>query len=316
MLRPMALLDRSFLRVALLAFSFSTPVLAQEGAPQTAAFPAGTPETAPTQPAPPTSDPAPAPGPAPVTQEPAPATQPPSMLESPGYASQPAYAEPIYEPPPPPPAPPEDAKKFPSFSVRVDPFNLLLEGKLGFELEVEVLKWMTVELVPVFVVNESPPTFGYVEGFDEELRQESDGLGALAGSSLDVGFWLQGKAFEGYVLRAMITNYAYNYVSSDGDGVIDHVGHVERQFFGFFGSHSRWGAFTMAGGIGLGAELNNEKRCFDDDGATTSNCNKSQQLIKISRPPSGAQTPFNTVDLKGGLGGVQLLVRFSLGVVF
>lgn len=251
--------------------------------------------------------------PAPVAPEvaPAPAAAPAPAPEPPRY-----YAEPIYEPPPPPPAPPEDGKGFPSFSVRVDPFNLLLEGKLGFELEVEVLNWLTVELVPVFVVNEAPPTFGYVSGFDEELRQESDGLGALAGSSIDVGFWLQGKAFEGYVLRAMLTNYAYNYVSSDREGQIDQVSHVERQFFGFFGSHSRWGAFTMAGGIGLGAELNNEKRCFDDDGDATSQCSKSRQLIRVSRPPPGENVPFNTVDLQRGLGGVQLLVRFSLGVVF
>jgi len=309
----MALLARSFLRVALLGLSLSAPVLAQEAPPPTATFPSANPDPVPAPGAPPVAQSQAAPVAPPAAPPPAP---PPAAAPAPA-PEPPAYAQaPIYEPPPPPPAPPEEGKKFPSFSVRVDPFNLLLEGKLGFELEVEVLKWMTVEIVPVFVVNESPPTFGYVSGFDEELRQESDGLGPLAGSSLDVGFWLQGKAFEGYVLRAMITNYAYNYVSSDSDGLIEQVGHVERQLFGFFGSHSRWGAFTIAGGIGLGAELNNEKRCFDDDGAATSQCTKSQQLIKISRPPEDAPLLFNTADLRGGLGGVQLLARFSLGVVF
>jgi hypothetical protein len=308
----MALLARSSLRVALLGFSLSAPVLAQEGPPPTATFPTASPEPVPAPAAPPVTQPQPAPAPPP----PPPTAAPPAGAPTPAPEPPTYYQQPIYEPPPPPPAPPEDGTKIPSFSVRVDPFNLLLEGKLGFELEVELLKWMTVELVPVFVVNEAPPTFGYVSGFDEELRQESDGLGALAGSSLDVGFWLQGKAFEGYVLRAMITNYAYNYVSSDSEGQIDQVSHVERQFFGFFGSHSRWGAFTMAGGIGLGAELNNEKRCFDAEGKATSQCSKSRQLIQVSRPPAGETIPFNTVDLKRGLGGVQLLVRFSLGVVF
>jgi hypothetical protein len=36
----------------------------------------------------------------------------------------------------------------------------------------------------------------------------------------------------------------------------------------------------------------------------------------VSRPPAGETVPFNVVDLRRGLGGVQILVRFSLGVVF
>lgn len=305
MLCPMALLARSSLRVALLGFALSAPVLAQEAPPPTATFPASTPDPAPPPAAAPVAQPQPAPDPAPAPPAPAPAPAP-----EPTY-----YAEPVYEPPPPPPAPPEDGKGFPSFSVRVDPFNLLLEGKLGFELEVEVLKWMTVELVPVFVVNNAPPTFGYVSGFDEELTQESDGIGALAGSSIDVGFWLQGKAFEGYVLRAMFTNYAYEYKSYQGGVRIDRTSHVERKFLGFFGSHSRWGAFTIAGGLGLGVDLNSEKRCFDEEAEPTATCSKNQHLIKLNQP-TASNPNFNTFDLNSGLGSVELLVRFSLGVVF
>jgi hypothetical protein len=46
--------------------------------------------------------------------------------------------------------PPEEAAnagegtKFPDFSVRVDPLNWLLLGRLGFELEVELLELLTV----------------------------------------------------------------------------------------------------------------------------------------------------------------------------
>ena len=33
--------------------------------------------------------------------------------------------------------------------VRIDPFNWLLEGRLGLELEIGILKFMSFEMVPV-----------------------------------------------------------------------------------------------------------------------------------------------------------------------
>jgi hypothetical protein len=197
----------------------------------------------------------------------------------------------------------------PPFSVRIDPFNWLLHGKLGFELEVGVLDFMSVELVPEFVVNEQPPSFNFFSGREDPLYRESDGIGPISGTSIGLGFWLEGKALHGYVLRAILTNYSYHYIARDEDGEFDNVSHVERHFYGFFGSNAVWGVFTLGGGIGLGVELNKETRCFEDDGTPTrQGCPDSELLIKADR---NAET---VVDLGGGLGGVQLLGRISLGV--
>jgi hypothetical protein len=206
----------------------------------------------------------------------------------------------------------------PHFSVRVDPFNWLFRGLLGFELEVQTpIKFMTVELVPVFVVNEQPPAFS-LSGRDDVLSRQSDGIGALAGTSIGLGFWLKGDPFEDYVLRAVFTNYGYGYQATDGTGaVFDQVTHVERHFYGMFSSFSRFGAFTIAGGIGLGVELNKEKRCFvrEGEGGTgpfvaTRNCRDQELLIKLD------PDAVSVADLNGGLGGMQILGRISLGASF
>jgi hypothetical protein len=199
----------------------------------------------------------------------------------------------------------------PPWSVRIDPFNWLLEGRLGLELELGIVKWMSLELVPVFIVNEKPPTFNFV-GREDPLTQESNGLGALAGTSISAGFWLEGKALQGNVLRVIFTDYGLTYKSHDDAGVFDQVSHTERHLYGYFGSHHRWGAFTLVFGIGLGAELNKQERCFPD-GATTpaaaieSNCDGELQ-IALDRN-------VNTVaNLNSWLHPVQLLTRISLGI--
>jgi hypothetical protein len=217
-----------------------------------------------------------------------------------------------YEAPPPPSAPPGEGFKMPPWSVRIDPFNWLLEGRLGLELEVGVLKFMSVELVPVFVVNDQPPTLNF-SGIEDTLYQHSNGLGALAGSSLSVGFWLEGKAFRGYVLRAILTNYGYTYETKDRDGKIDEASHTERHFYGYIGSQSTWGAFTIAGGIGLGVELNKEQRCFTSGSvasAKTKNCaDDGELLIALDRNVRAV------ADLNSPLHPIQLMARFSLGIV-
>jgi hypothetical protein len=204
----------------------------------------------------------------------------------------------------------------PPFSVRIDPFLWLFDGKLGFELEVGVLSFLSVELVPVFIVNEQPPTFNYFVGREDPLSRESNGWGPLAGTSLGLGFWLGKKPLEGSVVRVIFTNYSYHYTSSDAQGEFDHVDQVERRLFGYFGSHSKYGAFTLAGGIGLGVELNQQTRCIRNDppdypGATQNCPDDDELLIKTDRfmryPP---------VDLNGGLGGVWFMGRISLGVAF
>jgi hypothetical protein len=203
-------------------------------------------------------------------------------------------------------------------SVRVDPFNLLIDGKLAIELEVAVLKWLSFEMVPVFVVNEQPPTFGYFTG-PHGLSRESNGWGPLAGSSFDLGVWLEGKAMRGNVLRLIMTNYSYTYVAPT-----DAVSHVERQIFGYFGSQSRWGAFTIAGGIGLGVELNPQRHCYYNAvpagggpvmSVPTDQCDEKVLLLRTNQTNTRVEN-LTVVDLNGGLGGVQLMARISLGVVF
>jgi hypothetical protein len=266
------------------------------------------PEPPPAEPPPPPAEPPPAePPPPPPAAEPAPAEPPP-----PAYPA--AYPEPEPLPPPPPPAEaPDEGFKMPPFSVRIDPFNWLLEGRLGLELEVGLLKFMSVEIVPVFVANEKPPTLN-LSGSPDTLRQESNGLGPISGASIDVGFWLEGEALHGYVIRLGITNYGYTYRTEDDLGEIDTVDTVEREVFFMFGSQSNWGAFTIAGGIGLGLHLNKDQRCFPDGATsvsqvTTENCDDELQIV--------TERDFsNVVDLHGGLFPADLFARFSLGVMF
>ena len=196
----------------------------------------------------------------------------------------------------------------PAISVRIDPFNFLLEGRLGLEIETELYDFLTLEIVPVFVTTHSPPTLNYASYEKSSLRQESNGIGALSGAAIDAGLWFGGKPFKGYVLRAGFTNYAYKYTTTEPGN--DSVSHTDRQFFAMIGSHSRWGAFTIAGGIGLAYELNQQNRCFDLVGNATSSCDKDQQLIKLN------QSGTSAVDLHSFLYPFDLLARFSLGVVF
>ena len=273
----------------------------------------GEPEAPPAEPAapaePPPAEPVPGPDTAPPAPEPAPAPGPPPTAPPPASALPPL--EPA-APPPPPPEPEEPEGKgftMPPWSLRIDPFNWLLEGRMGLELEVGLLDFMTVELVPVFVVTDKPPTLN-LDGAPDVLRQESNGIGPISGASLDVGFWLDGTAFHGYVIRAGITNYGYTYRTEDDAGEIDEVETVERIAFVMFGSQASWGAFTIAGGLGLGVHLNRDERCFPQ-GATqaqTSDCD--DELLIATR--SDFQ---EAADLHGGFYPIELMGRFSLGIL-
>jgi hypothetical protein len=295
-------------------------------AQSSASFPEPAPAPPPTaQPAPapaaspaPAAQPAPAPAAAPAAQ-PAPASPAGPAPPPPAYAASayptdpgPGYNEPPL-PPPPPQRPEKEGFEMPPFSVRIDPFLWLLDGKLALELEVGLAKFLSVELVPLFVVNEQPPTFNYFTGRDDPLSRESDGLGPLAGTSIGLGFWLSGKPLEGTVLRGIFTNYAYHYVAADEQGEFDNVSHVERHLLAYIGSHSKWGAFTLAGGFGIGADINHEERCFVNDPpdypATTQGCD-GDLLIKASRNAE------YVANLNSGLGSVVLMFRFSIGVAF
>jgi hypothetical protein len=203
------------------------------------------------------------------------------------------------------------------FSVRVDPLSWLLLGRFPIELEIGVWKFLSIELVPVLVTAAKPIALNYAR-LDDVLSQSSRGIGPISGASLGVGVWLFGEPFSGYVVRINFTNYAYTYEAADEAGVFDRVEHTERRLTAFFGSHSRFGAFTFAGGLGLGLELNQAERCrlayTTTDGereiaADSSNCN-GHQLIAIDRDLS------ETADLNGPLHPVYFEARFSLGFVF
>ena len=197
---------------------------------------------------------------------------------------------------------------FGQISARADPFNFLLGGRLSIELEVELSKYLSLELVPVFVVIKSPPMLNYATYEKSSLHQESNGWGPLAGAALDLGIWFAGKPLQGYVLRAGLTNYAYTYVTTPPAN--DTVSHTSRELYVLLGSHNRWSAITLAYAFGLGYELNQQNRCFDSFGNATSDCPKDQLLIKLD------QTGSSVADLHGYLYPFDFLVRFSLGVVF
>jgi len=327
MLRSMAKLSSS----AALIFAAASPwfippgsALAQSSAaPPSAAF---APEPGPsnTAPAAPTTAQAPA-APAPLPTPPAPLPTPPAPLPPPPapLPPPPASAPPGYSGAapneagypgnnvPPPPQKPDQGFQRPEISVRIDPFNFFLEGRLGLEIESQLYQFLSLEIVPVFVTTQSPPTLNYDTYEKATLHQASNGLGALSGTAIDAGFWLRGKPFEGYVLRVGFTNYAYRYETAISGAKVDSVSHTDRQFFAMIGSHSRWGAFTIAGGFGLGYELNRQNRCLQSDAARTptSSCDKDQLTIKLDN--NG-----NVYNLYGFLYPFDLMARFSLGVVF
>lgn len=198
-------------------------------------------------------------------------------------------------------------------SVRVDPLNWLIYGRLGLELEAAVWKFISVELVPVFVTDQQPP-FMNLGSFPSNVYQKSNGLGALSGASLGAGFWLNQDPFRGTVFRVLFTNYAYTYETTDDAGRIDIASHTDRRIYGFLGSHSRWGIFTIASGIGLGAELNRQRRCMDTSTfpvvPTTVGCKKDVFDLQLER---GANS---TYGVYGWLHPAYLDFRLSLGFVF
>lgn len=230
------------------------------------------------------------------------------------YGAQ--YSTPGYASPPPPPEERSRGFEMPPLSIRVDPLNWLLEGRLGFELEAAVWEFVTVELVPVFVVDREPPMLN-LRSREHRLEQGSNGLGPLSGASLGAGFWLGGKPLQGYVLRAIFTNYAYTYETSDSIGRVDQVSHTERRFIGMLGSQSRFGAFTIGWGFGLGVELNRKERCYPTGSLTLGDvvegdadqCRGTQE-IAIDRNVT------TVADLNGWAHPVYLMGRFSLGVTF
>jgi hypothetical protein len=224
---------------------------------------------------------------------------------------QPAPPSP-YEPPPPPPQKPADGFSRPLLSFRIDPLSWLIDGRLPLEMEMQIWKFISVELVPVFVTSELSPSLN--RSFDGNVTQHSNGIGALSGASIGLGFWVSGRPMRGTVLRAILTDYGYTYRSNFAGKQVDEVSHTDRHFYGFLGSNSTWGIFTVSGGFGLGVELNKERRCFPGNSvaSATSDCAKDQQLIAV--PDSTGRLGW--ADLHSFSYPIEAMVRLSLGVTF
>lgn len=263
--------------------------------------------------------------PPPAYGYPAPQPEPGYAQPAPGYAqpapnyAQPSYAQPSYA------AQPVDASysgtddgafTFPDFSVRVDPLNWLLDGHLGFELEVEAFEWLTFETVPIFVTTNEPFSL------PSNVREYSNGWGALAGASLNAGFWIGGNSFQGTVLRAGFTNYSYRYESMPkrGEGgfetgeVLDAVNSVQRRLTVMLGSGRRFGFLALAGGFGIEYDLLGHRRCIERQGTqyfeTDRDCARDELMLLRRRSEPDA------ANLRGPFFPVELVFRFSIGVVF
>jgi hypothetical protein len=281
----------------------------------------GYPEPSPAGPAqspPPAAAPAgQAPGQAPPAASPQEPPPPASAGQPPPAAySQDGYGYAYGEPPPPPP--PKEPGSFPAFSVRIDPINALLKGRMGLELEMQLWKFITAEVAPVFVVWQQPPLIYWV-GRNNNLRQESNGLGPISGASIAASFWLEGKPFRGFVLKAILTDYGYRYVAKDNVGLIDQSNQVERRLLAFFGSYSKIGFFTYGGGIELGVELNRRRRCIATHATASlpavagTNC-PNESVMQVERF-GDANNPTDA-DFRGFPFPVVLDFRLSLGFVF
>ena len=91
------------------------------------------------------------------------------------------------------------ARSGPEMSVRLDPFNWVLEGRLGLELEVALSSDFSLELVPVFVTSESPPTLN-LSGREDNLLQSSNGVGPLSGDFAGGGLVVRRQALSRFGL--------------------------------------------------------------------------------------------------------------------
>ena len=129
-------------------------------------------------------------------------------------------------------------------SIRLDPLSWILRGRPALEVEYlpPFVDWLTIEAAPMLGTQPM-----LVNDFD----QSGGGLG------LSLGFWLNGKAFSGYVLRPIVQINAMHYKSDCTElcGESD-IKHTETRVGGMLGWHLRWGFFTIAGGFGLTVDTN------------------------------------------------------------
>ncbi len=249
--------------------------------------------------------------PDPPYAKPAPAVAPASPNQTaPSYAAAPPAEEPRVT------AGGATRSEFPDWSLQLDPANWLLYGRLGVHLEFAVLDWLTLQTSPVFAVAQQPALLF------EGVRQHSNGIGPLTGSTLEAGFWLSGRAFRGAVLHVGISNYAYrfrgvathdlppNYVRGE---TIDEASYTERRLSLFVGTVHRLGVLSLSASLGLGYELNQQHRCLvEPQHAPASECDG----FLLRRGTGLTRDAADLHALAGPFYPVSLLGRLAIGVVF
>jgi hypothetical protein len=175
---------------------------------------------------------------------------------------------------------------------------------------------MTIETVPMFVVNDTPPLLDFSR-YDVNIAQHSGGLGPLAGATLGVNFWLNGKRpLKGSFLGVGITNYTLDYEAFEADGTTraDFISHTERQLYFFYGSFARYGAFIIGGGIGFGYDVNNETQCLASNTFPPEREPGNCDAIQLAVPDPGNSSRAVAFDVTGFLYPWDLMTRFSLGI--
>jgi len=276
-------------------------------APATAAAQAPPPPPQPPPAAPQPGAPQPgAPQPPAVYQQPAPPAapqQPPVYQPAPGaYPQQPqGYPQPYppgYGAPPPgygtpygyvpegPPSPPPPAPVNLRWSVRMDPFELVMR-RLTFQAEVAIVKFFAIEVAPSWIFS-SP-----YSGVDEK------GFTVAANAV----FYLSGTAFRGLWLKAHFAYENFN-ATFTNPNASDLVGQPQRAssailgvLFGDTFVVPRSGGFALSGGIGVGV-------------ATA-----GKMTLAAPGDPARGIAPVST-DLYEGFDRVRLLGTLGLGVAF
>gem|GEM_PF-687165 len=244
--------------------------------------------------------------PSPAYGQPQPAYgQPP-----PGYGQpQPGYNQPppgySYGQPggygggPPPPPPPADPG-FDQYSIRFDPLMWILDGRPSLELEYAPIKWLSIEVAPMLAT----------KALISDIRQSG---GGVSGS---LGFWLDGTAYSGTVLRPLVQVNAMTYQSpyepegaynEDVDGLLEYK-HTETRVGGMIASHHRWGGFTIVTGFGILVDTAAEKDPDCDKSPTPGKC-----VLRV--------TDSDTVNVYGPFASglstkVDWTLRLSMGAVF
>lgn len=231
----------------------------------------------------------------------------------PGYQpyGQPGYG---YGPPPGPPPPPKPpAPTCCRWSVRFDPFDLLL-GRLSFQGEVAIIGPLAIELEPSWIWG-TPSS---------DLDESGFAMAANVGVYFDHplrGFWLKGSfGFESFeaTLTAPVDNLPANFNSEACPGEKKPSGPTDASVIGgtctkslksavlgvMIGSTSvlgpkngRNGGFAISGGIGIGVAL-------------------ADPVELTVRPNAANSSDAIKATYYDGIGKIKLLGSLGLGVAF